>query len=358
MYSENDIAPIDLNVTVLFGSTEDTIGWSRRSPFYNIPGDGAMVKVAFIIPDAIEEQIDSEYVINENWDGENKAGESFFAEVLYTRIAEDAFDGEPASEEDYFAELDNHSNMMVLYAGDAYPDIKTVFQLEEAGWTRIDDNEIEYLVELCSSLPPLAGLHNVIMLVGEPCTQSFQVWSQSLEPRSTEVPPFGRRMMLDPIDSAKGSDDIIVNDSGEYDEREINPSANGSLENGLPAVVIHSEIVEPGMADVIFWVSSLSDIDGIDLLAAGWAQVSVPDGFDPEVFEATQRIQLALATKITWKSDESTGLDEDGVPYLALVSYEIEHPEVVSPSLYHLLPAPLVEYCALQRSLTEFGEDR
>ena len=349
---ERHIAPIDLNVTILYGSEQDTIGWTRRSPFYEVPGDGSMVKVSFIIPNEIEEPIDSEYVINENWDGESNDPTFFFAEVLYTRIDESEVEIEES-----FSEKDNHSNIMVLYAGEDYPQMDLVFQLEDVGWTRIDENETDYLVELCSALPPLAGLHNVIILIGEPLTPNFQVWSQSLTPSETEVPPFGRRMMLDPIDSAVEPEDIVPNESGEYDEREINPSSKGSLEKGLPAVVIHSEIVEPGMADIIFWVSSLSDIEGIDLLAAGWAEISVPDEFDPELFEATERIKLALATRIIWRSDESSGLDEDGIPYLSLISYEIEDPATLSPSLYHLLPEPLVEYCSLQRSISEFGKE-
>lgn len=329
-------SPIELTVHLIFGEGNDISGWVNQYPFMAIPGDGSFVNVSF---KDINDEIETSATI--------------CAEVLYTHIHEsNLFNNENSDNNE-----EDNSDFIVIYGGKENPDFDLIFRLEDAGWTRLEDSETIDIFEMCLHLPLLAGIHNVLFLVGEPGTRNFQAWSQSLIPLDTEVPPFGRRIMFDPIDASTGIEPKIdVDSEGRYDERDINPSLKGSLEKGLPSVVIHSEIVEPGIADIVFWVSSLADIGGLDLMAAGWAQIRVPEDFDPEIFESTERIQLALATKLIWTLTEANGIDEDGEPYLSLVSYEIENPAIVSPKLYHLLPDSLVEYCTVQRSLSELKE--
>lgn len=340
---ENSPNPVELTVHLLFGDPGDVhsfqgqendfSGWSNQYLFETLPGDGSFVNVLFRNPDG---EIDTET--------------SICASVVYSHVHE--------FQENENSEINSEENagFIVIYGGEENPDSEQILRLADAGWTPIEDDEIKDMFEMCSHLPPLAGIHNILILVGEPGTKKFQTWTQSITPLETEVPPFGRRLILDPINASTDLDSkIYIDAGGYYDERDINPSLKGSLKRGLPSVIIHSEIIEPGTADVVFWVTSLSDIDGIDMMAAGWAQIKTPEDFDPEVFEATERITLALATKFIWTIADENNLDEDGEPYIELKSCEIDNPAVVSPRLYHLLPDNLVEYCTIQRSLLDLN---
>jgi hypothetical protein len=322
----------ELEYHLIFGTYGQAVGWVKRA-IDEAPSEGERI----LVPCGKES--DSEIVY------------SLYAEVLYVS----------SSSQDPEADSTENASRIVLYGSEEIPSPAIMDYLEAREWTRLDDDEVDDIIDMCSK-PTNIRQHNVLILVGKPGTPRFQAWGQSLVIGDSSLPPFGRRMLLDPVSSTPPSAVNIKLDpeTGQYDERNIDPRALGSLDQGLPSIVIHSELISQDEGDVIFWVSGLGEITGFDMLAAGWAQINIPEDFDPEEFQAETRIALALEVRLIWVREgilsRNTENQEDEL--FVIQSYTMDHSTLVSSEFYHLLPPLLAEYCQTQKALLRLGDIR
>ena len=321
-----ELEPFKLTVHLLFGDRGETSGWMKQYSFSSIPTDGSILA----IPLAHREEYQTEKI------EDLIARPALYTQIVYSNITLD--------------DTDTSDPVMIVYGGLDLPDLNLATFLEEEEWAQLDEITTEVLMTLCLDAPPSAGVHNILLTIGDPKDPDFQVWEQIYEPHDTEVLPFGSRVNIDPVDSMTVFDPVIRDAEGFFNERSINVQSEGSLAGGLNVIVIHSEVVGPGIADVIYWAKDLGEIDGLDLIAEGWSKIKVPEDFDPEVIDIEARISLALMVTTMWTEDkEAKEFDQDGLPPLKWSSCEIDNPSEIHPSLYRLLPYFLVEKCRASR---------
>lgn len=304
---------IDLTMAVVFGTPGNAVGWATQHQSDEVPLLG--VRAAF--------RVTSE-------DNEETPGE-ILAQVMFSDF------------------VDEGTVLAYLYGGPALPSGEFVSWLEAASWTPMDQEDVEEVLGVCSAAPPLAAVHSVLLLAGEPEGEDFQAWSRVVSPRDPVLPVFGQRMLIDSVEGMGQDEDIDVtapDSSGE--QAEPDPLDVGSMAEGLPAITVFSGLASPGYAEIVFWTSGLGDVGGFDLMAAGWQQLSVPEQFDPVAFRAKQRINLALATRLVWREEE------DGQEYLH--DLEMDDPEKVSPEDYDLLPPALASYCLARKEIADLPD--
>lgn len=321
-----ELEPVKLMVHLLFGNQDETSGWVKDYSFSSIPTDGAILA----IPLSHGNEYQSEKI------EDLMASPSLYTQIIYSNLRLD--------------DTDESNPIVIVYGGLDLPDLDLTTFLEEEDWEQLDQVTTEVLMTLCLEAPPSAGVHNILLIIGEPTDPDFQVWEQIYEPHDTEVLPFGSRVNIDPVDSMTLFDPVIRDDKGFFNERSINVQDEGSLDEGLNVIVIHSEVIGPGVADIIYWAKDLGEINGLDLISEGWSQIKVPEDFDPEAIDISARISLALMVSIIWVEDKETNeFDQDGLPPLKWSSCEIDNPSEIHPSLYRLLPYPLIEKCRASR---------
>jgi hypothetical protein len=278
----------DLTLIVVFGVPGGLKGWAvqkeseeppllgYRATFRLMPGE-ASSEINHVGPD------DYDY---------DEGEDEVVAQVLFTC--------EVGSKGDHLA---------YLYGGQDVPEEYFADRLTNAGWEEIASEDALEIYTVCSQMPPMAGYHNVLLLVGDPESEKFQAWSRSTPPDSPFLPIFGQRVLFDVIENLDLDDDTHSHRKDEPCNCPVNNNTDiraleGNMKEGLPSIVLYSETVGPGIADVIFWTKGLGDVDGIDMISKGWEMVATPDEFNPAEFEIKRRVEYAHRIKFEMKEDE------------------------------------------------------
>lgn len=243
----------------------------------------------------------------------------------------------------YSAEREDGTHVAVMYGGPTLPPPAFLIHLEEGGWEQLEDqDEADKLLEFCLTAPPMAAVHDVLLIAGDPASNDCQIWSQTATAAHPVLPLFGHRMLLDAVDALDVeaiNEEADQFDGPDYEEDLPDPTTAGSAATGLPSLVVLAETTEIGHARVGFWVSSLGDLDGFAMLANGW-RLEDKREFPLKEYRFDRRVELAMATHVVW-------LVDDGVEAVEL---RIDNPEAVEPEDYELLPKGLAEFCAMRRS--------
>jgi hypothetical protein len=266
----------------------------------------------------------------------------------------------------YVEEEEDGTEVSYLFGGEEIPDSDLQARFEAAFWTRMSDDEARDVLEIVAVTPPVAAIHDVLLLVGDPTARDedgnlvpVEAWNFYLNPDDPRLPMFGQRLQFDLLNWIPDEDDEEDEDLDDLDEdvdseendpvipQDIDVWVPSSAAEGATALVVYCSIVDVGEAQVSFWVSSLGDIDGFDLMAAGWEKLG-PDTFDPVEFRAAERIDLALRTHLEIRMD----------PYgeVYLTDFEIQDAVNVSEDQYALLPPSMIEACRAARELLDVDD--
>jgi len=316
---------MDVTLCLVFGSREHAIVWAGSYETEEPPLPGQSTEVH------LQTQPDL---------GEPEP-ESIIAEVVHSEISEEG------------------QAVVFLFAGEELPDERITELLTALRWVPMSDVQARDVMEIVEAAPPMARVHDVLLVVGdlnrvdEDGNPDLEAWNRTINADDPVIPMFGERLYVDALDAIPlyDEDDFDDADDSEDDELvmeeiELVPEANeenvGSAANGLPAVVFYAAKVDPGEAQVGFWVSSLGDITGFDLMAAGWEKMT-PDTFDPVEFRLEERVDLSRRTHI------DTDFDDEG--QMILNDYEVEGAALVTESQYELMPSALVNHCRMAKEM-------
>lgn len=249
-----------------------------------------------------------------------------------------------------------------LFASSDLPDDETIGYLEQGHWVRLGDDAARGILTILESSPPAAATHEVMLVLGDVAPDGdpskVEAWTKCFLPDDPRIPMFGDRMLLDPLDALGEYEDSEDEDSADADggetpdkesaegtpyNRWLDLEQQGSDDEGYPALVFFAAKVDAGEAQVAFWIPKPGTLNGFDLLAAGWQQMSVEE-FDPIEFRVVERVDLASRTviRVQENSDESLGL---------LVDYEVDNAASVRDDQLELLPPVLAEHCLASREL-------
>lgn len=326
-----------MNVTlcVVFGSKHRAVVWAGTYETDNPPSPGQSTEIH----------------LHAQRDMRDEYPESILTEVVHSEIS------------------DEGTALLFLYAGEELPDAHVTDLLEASQWIPMSEDQAQDIMDVVDSAPPMAYTHDVLLVVGsseekdETGSPVLEAWNRSIAADDPLIPMFGERLFVDVLDAfveediedMDEEDDVLDESESESSEgglilsleMEANENNVGSGQGGLPAVVVYAAKVDPGEAQVAFWVSSLGDITGFDLVAAGWEKMT-PETFDSRDFRLSERVDLARRTRIY------TDLDEDGEYMLA--DYELENAGGVLESQYELLPSALVEHCVAAKEMLRLDD--
>lgn len=315
---------MDVTLCVAFGSRERAVVWagSYQTEFAPTPGQSTEIHL-HSQPDARDED-----------------PESIFAEVVHAETEDDG------------------TTIVFLYAGEQLPDDHICMLLEASQWVPMNAVQARDVMEIVDAAPPMAHTHDVLLVVGdleakdEDGNPTFESWNRAIIPDDPVIPMFGERLYVDVLDALPSDDEEDESDDEDEDLSDsptlvglqmiANEDDTGSAATGLPAVVFYAAKVDPGEAQVGFWVSSLGDVSGFDLVAAGWQKMT-PDIFDPIEFRLGERVDLARRTRI------DSDVDDDG--QLFLKDFELRDAARVEESQYELLPSALVNHCKAAKEM-------
>ena len=301
------VAMVPLTLAVVFGQPGEVIGWATEEEVPELPPLG--MRASFRL---VEHGIENP---------EESIGEVVYAQVLFAGEGEDG------------------RHLAFLYGGPDEPSDIFVSMMESAKWTELEGSDAEDILSVCTAAPPMAAVQEVLLVAGDPGSpDTLQAWSRTAVPTDPVLPAFGQRMLLDAVEAL--TDDMLDERASDLT---LDPHTPGSVEGGLAVVTVYSAITEPGFGQVTLWVKDLGEIDGFSLLGAEWAQVAVPEDFDPEEYRLSRRVELAMRTTI------STELDEYDVEHV--VDASMEKAEEVDPEDYDLLPSVLALHCQAQREM-------
>lgn len=285
-------------VTVLFGPPGAAVGWVSEEELPQLPPVGIPVRIRVHSHDGDEETIEGQVFRSWDEDGSDPGG-------------------------------------ILIYGGIHIPDVSVRNVLEEAGWEALSEDAAALLAGTIHESPVIAAKHEVNFFVGE--GGGVSLYRQIIQPTSPILPLFGQRMRMNfveadmdsgleffdetawdlndvsPLTEGEEDDDDEITDDDwrrmQEEDREIVDSdilsgcPGDVAAEGLPLIVMYSSLVEPGLARLGFWTSSLGNLTELDLLAVGWEKVEVPSRFDPEEFNLQRRIELALATHVVFESN-------------------------------------------------------
>lgn len=322
---------MDVTLCLVFGSRERAVVWAGSYETDEPPMEGQSTEIHLHTqPDMGDPEPDS-----------------IVAEVVHTEISEEG------------------QGVVFLFAGEQLPDDHIISLLTALHWVPMSDNQAQDVMEIVEAAPPMARVHDVLLVVGDldlvdaDGNPEVEAWNRTISADDPVIPMFGERMYVDVLDALPflDEDEIfteedeeseLAEDDLDYSEEALNlvPEADennvGSAATGLPAVVFYAAKVDPGEAQVGFWVSSLGDITGFDLVAAGWEKMT-PDTFNPTEFRLAERVDLSRRTHI------DTDFDDEG--QIILNDYEVENASLVSESQYELMPSALVNHCRAAKEM-------
>ena len=300
---------IELTLAVVFGRPGEVVGWATQERADAVPPLGMRAQFRVVDPADPGSDDDPDRLL--------------YAQVLFS------------------GERDDGGHLAFLYGGTEVPSQEFADFLEAAQWTVLDAAAAEEVLSVCASAPPMAAVHETLLVTGDPDLGEVQAWLRSALPSEPVLPVFGQRVLLDPADSTG-------EDTSDTLPRVLDLDRPGSLAEGMPALTLHAEIVEPGFAKVVFWVPDPGEVDAFALSAAGWDQVSVPDQFDPELFRLSRRIELAARTDIR------TEVDDYGLERVRDIT--VAGAETVDPDDYELLPPAVAVHCQVQREMSDLED--
>lgn len=323
---------MDVTLCLVFGSRDRAVVWAGSYETEEPPLTGQSTEVHLHTqPDMGEPEPDS-----------------IIAEVVHSEISEEG------------------QAVVFLFAGEELPDERITTLLEALRWVPMSDSQAQDVMEIVEAAPPMARVHDVLLVVGDmdrvdaDGNPDVEAWNRTISADDPVIPMFGERLYVDVLDAIPLYDEEdFYSDEAEEDEDlaeddesidpedielllEADESNVGSAANGLPAVVFYSAKVDPGEAQVGFWVSSLGDVTGFDLVAAGWEKMT-PDTFDPVEFRLAERVDLSRRTNI------DTDFDDEG--QIILNDYEVENAAQVTESQYELMPSALVNHCRAAKEM-------
>lgn len=342
---------------VAFGSIEVPAVWATRMANEWVPEPGRRVQFQFRQDEDADRAGSKRFRANldtgNEHDEDHDMTDAIVGHVTYADVQEDG------------------EGIAFVYAGVPHPPVELQEILQANSWLRLSDEDARGVLDVIEHANPVAAVQDLMLVIGDPQMDAdgvapMETWSRIVQPYDPTLPLFGQRLILNAIagdevydeddESNEYEDDAAADAAAEaaqaaaaarVDQRqdEVDLWAPGSRSEGLPALVIYCTATEPGAAQVAFWVASLSDLDGFDLLAAGWEK------FDPEVlnengdFQLATRVRLALRTKLDIREDA------DGDSYVN--DFEIVDAGSVPESSYPLLPAGLADHC---RFAAELGD--
>lgn len=320
---------IDVTLCVAFGSRNRAVVWAGtyETEFAPTPGQS------------------TEIHLHDPADERDEGPESIMAEVVYSEIE------------------DNGTTVVFLYAGEELPNEHVSSLFEASQWVPMSEAQARDIMEIVDAAPPMAHTHDVLLVAGdldardEDGNPTFEAWNREIAADDPVIPMFGERLYVDVLDALPFDEDEADGDiEDEIDEGDESPVGMrmvadennvGSAADGLPAVVFYAAKVDHGEAQVGFWVSSLADISGFDLVAAGWQKMT-PETFDPVEFRLAERVDLARRTRI------DTDVDSEGQYFLK--DYELLNAAQVEESQYELLPSALANHCRAAREMLGINE--
>jgi hypothetical protein len=321
---------VDITLCVAFGSTADHAVWAGTYRTDELPEVGMRTELR--LTDSSIEKTDHDSIV---------------AEVIYSDVDSD---GDP---------------VVYLFAGPQIPDADVTDLLVQSSWVELGEEAAFGVMTILDAAPPTAAIHDVLLVIGDPSRTDEQgnpdveAWHRVVAPHDPMIPMFAERLYLDPTDSMSDPDeDDDFDDDREFPEGDaavdgefpdsrmtnldIDLDEPGSPDEGYPCLVFYASKSEPGEAQLGFWVTSLGELTGFDLVAAGWVRLT-PEEFDAGDFRVAERVELALRTEIV------TDLDEDGDPFL--VDFEITDAIDVREDQYELLPHLLQEQAKASHEL-------
>lgn len=323
---------MDVTLCLVFGSRERAVVWAGSYETDQPPMAGQSTEIH----------------LHTQPDMEDPEPETIVAEVVHSEVSEEG------------------ETVVFLYAGEDMPDDRIVSLLSGLRWLPMDHDQAQDVMEIVAAAPPMARLHDVLLIVGEldgvdeEGNPSIEAWNRTISADDPVIPMFGERMYVDVIDAIPLDEEYFLSEEDDEDEEEESldsegvvfmPAANeenvGSAADGLPAVVFYAAKVDPGEAQVGFWVSSLGDITGFDLVAAGWEKMT-PDTFDPVEFRLSERVDLSRRTRI------DTDFDEEG--QIVLNDFDVKDAAYVTESQYALLPSALVNHCRAAKEMLSIDD--
>lgn len=302
---------------VAFGDLEHPSAWVSEVPEEMVPLLGMRTQLRMHVENAEGEDDDYEIV----------------GQVVY--MEDDEEDG---------------STLAFIYGGEEEPEEIIQLILETNGWVRLDDEEAFGIMEIVQVAPPTAALHDVLLIAGdlnkldENGEPVFEVWNRIFEPEDPILPMFGQRVRIDILNSIKDEtvEEDVLGEPGEPYEV-VDLDAPGTLEDGVPGLVIHSARSEPGIAQMAFWVKSLDSFDRLSMIASDWEKIDISDIDDDGSFKLLTRIDLALRTHLELR------YDEEGFPYL--YDFFIDKAEEVPEEDYEILPNMLIDHCKFAKEM-------
>lgn len=333
---------MDVTLCLVFGSRDNAVVWAGSYETDEPPMEGQSTEIHLHThPDLGEPEPDS-----------------IIAEVVHTEISEEG------------------QGVVFLFAGEELPDERITSLLSALRWVPMSDSQAQDVMEIVEAAPPMARVHDVLLVAGDldrvdsEGKPDVEAWNRTISADDPVIPMFGERMYIDVLDALPYYDEEDMLDGYEHgadeehesdtEEPDLDADPNildlipeadennvGSGATGLPAVVFYAAKVDPGEAQVGFWVSSLGDISGFDLMAAGWEKMT-PDTFNPTEFRLAERVDLSRRTHI------DTDFDDEG--QIILNDYEVENASQVSESQYELMPSALVNHCRTAREMLELDD--
>lgn len=241
------------------------------------------------------------------------------------------------------------TTVAVAYGGPVLPDAGQEHVLDAGSWSRHGDENAGDLTNIAITSPLTAVAHNVTLVVGDLLDEAgesqVQIWNRCVCPTEPAIPIFAQRFFVMLTDSAEvyGYDHAV--NPVDQSRVEIDLSIPGTVATGLPGIVAYAALTGPGFGHVILWVPTFGDVDAVDLLAAGWQQIT------PEYMNTNgdvliaERTRLALRTRLVFQEHPNgeVSLDE----------FFIDDAASVPASSYVLLPPWAAAQCEFAAALDE-----
>lgn len=316
-------------VTVLFGAPGAAAGWVSEEELSSIPPVGMPVRIHLRLP----------------------GGDSTIEGQVYRSWDEE--DSDPGG--------------VLIFAGRRIPEPETQSLLEHAGWEALSEDAASLLAGTIHESLAIAAQHEVNLIVGH---DEVRVYRQIIQPNSPILPLFGQRMRMNftphasrevlewhPVDEADLEDDREISDlewreiqveAAETVDADITSGPSDVFTLGLPLIVIYSSMVQPGLARLGFWTSSLGEMSPEELSAQGWEAIDVPTRFDPDEFNLRRRIELALATHVIFESNNYDSI--------RIADWWVEMPDLVDEADQEYLPPYLHQWATGIRELDSIDD--
>lgn len=301
----------DLTLAVVFGEPGGAVGWVTQENVDQLPPLGMRASFRF----------------GEHESMGTVSGEVAWEEVTHAQVL-------------FAGENPDGRHLAFLYGGPEGPSEEFTVYMRAAQWTELETSAAEEVLKVCASAPPMAAVHDVLLVVGERGEAGFQVWNRSAIPTDPVLPVFGQRVLLDAVDGLEEAE--VPEEDGD-----LELGVPGSAAGGVVVVTLHSGLVEPGFGSVVFWTPALGDVDEVSMVSAEWELLNVPDAFDPDDFQLKRRCELALRTRLTVEVDEHGGEQ--------VVDAEMVGAAEVDPEDYELLPDVLALHCHAAREMIDMS---